>query len=34
MMVFDPNYTYEDDKVGGFDEDMDEGVWGSDFEDE
>lgn len=33
-MVFDPNYTYEEDK-GGEDYEMgDDGGWGSDFEDE
>ena len=33
-MVFDPNYTYEEDKGGDDDEGWgDDAGWGSDFED-
>lgn len=34
-MVFDPNYTYEDDKGGAEEEGWgDDAGWGSDFEDQ
>ena len=34
LMIFDPNYTYEDDKVGDDEGWGEEAGWGSDFEDE